>query len=157
MFAWSWRKQNIRLNETMKTIQDLKTEFNREIEILKRIQAEMKMELKILKHHWENSGRSLTNRTAQQKLEYQGSKVKQFFSSVQKEPAWTVECHKKTDKAWEKAWQLKVSAALQKTWIQFLALIWWLRASWNSFLGNLTSSSSLLRYLEHVLYRHSCR
>jgi hypothetical protein len=35
----------------MKTIQDLKTEFNREIEILKRIQAEMKMELKILKHH----------------------------------------------------------------------------------------------------------
>lgn len=33
-------------NDMMKTIQGLKTEFNKEIEILKRSQAEMKMKLK---------------------------------------------------------------------------------------------------------------
>ena len=40
----------------MKTIQDLKTEFNREIEILKRIQAEMKIKLKNPITHLENWG-----------------------------------------------------------------------------------------------------
>ena len=62
----------------MKTIHDLKTECYREIEILKRIQAEIKMELKIFKKNWENSGRNLKIRMVQQKIGYQGSKIKQI-------------------------------------------------------------------------------
>lgn len=40
------KNTNIQLNELMKKLQDLKTEFSKEIEILMRIQAEMKMGLK---------------------------------------------------------------------------------------------------------------
>lgn len=40
------KKHNDAMNEMMETIQDLKREFRKEIEILKRTQAEMKTELK---------------------------------------------------------------------------------------------------------------
>lgn len=40
------KKHNDAMNEMMETIQDLKKEFRKELEILKRTQAEMKTELK---------------------------------------------------------------------------------------------------------------
>lgn len=39
-------KKDRRLNEMLKTIQDLKIEFNKEVEILKKTQAQIKMEWK---------------------------------------------------------------------------------------------------------------
>lgn len=44
-----------------KTIQDLRFKFNKKIEILKRTQAEMEIEIKKKKPsitHWENSGKA---------------------------------------------------------------------------------------------------
>lgn len=43
-------KTNIKINEMMRTIQDLKTKYNKEIEILVRTQVVLKMELKKLKN-----------------------------------------------------------------------------------------------------------
>lgn len=52
-----------RLNEMGRTIQDLETEFNKEIETLRKTQTKMKMELKNPITHQENSRGSLTSRT----------------------------------------------------------------------------------------------
>lgn len=49
----------------MRTIQDLKTKYNKEIEILVRTQVVIKMELKNSKTHLEDSGQSLTSRMDQ--------------------------------------------------------------------------------------------
>ena len=49
------------MNEIMKTIQDLNTEFNTVINILKVSQSKVKRELKMSKIQFENSSESLTN------------------------------------------------------------------------------------------------
>lgn len=58
------KNKDIMLSETTKTIQSHKDEFNKEIETLKRIQAEMKMGLK---PQLENSRASFTKRMNQVK------------------------------------------------------------------------------------------
>lgn len=49
----------------VKAIHNLKTKFKKEIETLKRIQIEMKMELKSSVTHYENSGEGFTGRPDQ--------------------------------------------------------------------------------------------
>jgi hypothetical protein len=58
----------------MKMIQDLRIEFNKEREMLKRTQAEIKMKLKKLVTQLEHCKESLVSRM---KTEYQDSKIKQ--------------------------------------------------------------------------------
>lgn len=59
------RKHNIELMEIIKTIQDLRIKFNKEIKTLKKIQVEMEMELKRPITHLENSNERLTSRLNQ--------------------------------------------------------------------------------------------
>lgn len=58
-----------------KTIKDLKTQFKKDIEILKRTQAEMKIEWEKCNTHLENSKENLTSRRGQVEESFQDSKI----------------------------------------------------------------------------------
>ena len=59
------RKHNHKSDQIAKTIQDVKIEFSTEIEILKIIQADIRIKLKTSVIQLENSKKSLTSRMNQ--------------------------------------------------------------------------------------------
>lgn len=64
-------------NKTRKKIQNWKTKFSKEIQMLKKTQAEIKMQLKNSTTQVQNSGKELQVGWTKQKLYYQDLKLKQ--------------------------------------------------------------------------------